>query len=120
MKWISEGEALPAIAQNVLVATPRQSGEFWDIVVACILVRHEGVVPQPVSPGARWPVDFYWGFARRPNDNFIVTGNGWWASMTEIDLPPGAEHQQIRGFDCIAQLGHVFVQQSADSTQKSE
>lgn len=110
MKWISEADDLPKIAQKVLLAVPRQFGEFWDLSVAQLLVRHEGVFPRPVAKGSRWPVDYYW--SRDAKDTILVTGNSWWALVNEIPLPPGAEHKTERGYHYIAQPEIVFVSQT--------
>jgi hypothetical protein len=109
ISWISESEDLPAIGQRVLLATPRQSGEFWDIETAQLLARHEDVRPVPIRPGDRWPTDYYWG--RHGRDTSLITGNGWWARLDKIPLPPGAAHQIIRGYHCVVQLGEIFVPQ---------
>src|ERR1700677_4775989 len=105
IEWISEADRLPRIGQDVLVlvATPCKMGDFWDIRVGSLLVRHEDVVPLPVKPGDQWPVDFHWSFDQ------LVTGNGWWASMTALPLPPNAKHETIRGYHCIVQVGEAFV-----------
>lgn len=107
LTWISEGERLPMIAQTVLLAKPRQFGEFWDICTARILVRHEGVIPVPVRAGTDWPTDYWWSPAhgRAVIDSpTLVTGNSWWAAMDDLPLPPGAEHR--RG----PLGGHYFAQ----------
>lgn len=111
MKWISEAEQLPEIAQKVLLAHPRQTGEFWDLHVAQLLVRHEGVVPRPIAKGDRWATEYFWDWSNDGRGTVLVTGNSWWARMDEIPLPPGAEHQTIRGFHCIVQPTPVFVGQ---------
>jgi len=118
MEWKSEAAELPVIAQSVLLAVPRQFGEFWDLKVAQILVRHEGVIPKPIPLGSRWPVDFWWSTGRGPHDTNMVTGNSWWAPLDEIPLPPGAEHKIIRGYHIIAQPTSVWV--GAPSTTPSE
>jgi hypothetical protein len=117
MKWISEAERLPAIAQKVLLAVPRQHGEFWDLKIAQLLVRHEDVFPRPVAKGSRWPTDYYWDSSRDGRDVCLITGNSWWALMDNIPLPPGAEHMAERGFHYIAQPTPVFVSQSRPSCQ---
>lgn len=109
--WISEREALPPVAQQVLLATPRQTSEFWDLAVARLLVRHEGVVPLPVEPGARWPTDYYWQRGQFGRDHSLVTGNGWWALLDQIPLPPGAAHRNINGFHCLIQTAACFIPQ---------
>lgn len=111
LTWISESIALPRIAQDVFLATPRQNGEFWDISIARLLARHEGVHPVPVAAGAEWPTDYYWNRSNNGRDVCLVTGNGWWASMTDIPLPPKAVHKATMGFDFIHQVGDVFVPQ---------
>jgi hypothetical protein len=113
MKWISEAEQLPPIAQKVLLAVPRQTGEFWDLKVAQLLVRHEDVAPRPVPKGSRWPVEWSWNSGR--DDVTLVTGNSWWSLMDDISLPPGAEHKTERGFHYIAQPVPVFVTQAPRS-----
>ena len=109
--WISEAEALPRIAQHVLFAVPRQMGEFWDISVARLLARHEAVLPIPIKRGDRWASDYYWNRDHFGRDSCLVTGNGWWASMVDLPLPPGAEHEHIRGFDCITQPKDIWIGQ---------
>lgn len=112
LEWISEGDNLPIIGNDVLVALPRPLGEFWDVRVGMLLARHEDVVPRPVRPGSQWSVDFYWDFGRAGRDIIsLVTGNGWWASLAGLSLPPNARHENIRGYDCIVQVGDVFVPQ---------
>lgn len=106
MKWISEAEQLPPVAQKVLLAVPRQGGEFWDLKVAQLLIQNEDVTPRPVPPGSRWPTEWYWNSGR---DTTLVTGNSWWALMDDIPLPPGAQHMTERGFHYIAQPEPVFV-----------
>lgn len=110
--WISESDRLPEIAQQVLLITPRQAGEFWNVSVACLLVRHEGVSPRPVAAGSSWPTDYWWSSARDRRDTQLITGNGWWSSLASIPLPDGAVHQHIRGYDVIAQIGEQFVSQA--------
>lgn len=112
MKWISEAEKLPPIAQKVLLAVPRQFGEFWDLKVAQLLVRHEDVSPRPVAKGSRWPTEWYWDSSQCGRDTTLVTGNSWWALMDDIPLPPGAEHAAARGFHYIIQPMPVFVSQA--------
>lgn len=114
LKWISEADDLPPIAQPVLFMHPRQFGEFWDMHVACILVRYEGVVPRPVKPGSRWPTEYWWGAKRGEGADNLVTGNGWWARLDGLPLPPGAEHATDREFHYFAQPKPVWVGQSTD------
>jgi hypothetical protein len=112
MKWISESEALPQIAQLVLLAHPRQHGEFWDITTAQLLVQYEGVVPLPVPKGASWPTTYYWETNRAGSANsypFLITGNSWWTLLDEIPLPPGAEHKHERGYHYFAQPKPVWI-----------
>src|SRR5262245_54211539 len=98
IRWISEGQRLPPIGLSVFVAHPRQSGEFWDIKVQCLLCRHEDVIPKPIKAGSRWPTDYYWrGIRAGRDDVHLVTGNSYWALMNEIPLPPGAMHREING-----------------------
>jgi hypothetical protein len=116
MKWISESEALPPIAQTVLLAHPRQAGEFWDITTARLLVRYEGVVPRPVPKGSRWPAEYWWEANRGGSAQsypFLVSGNSWWALLDDIPLPPGAEHRTESGQHYIVQPELVFVPQGA-------
>lgn len=109
LKWISEAEALPPIGQPVFYIAPRQAGEHWDVHVARILVHHEAVHPHPVKPGDEWPTDAYWSMGHFNQDHHLITGNGWWAWMDEIPLPPGAEHRKERGQHWIAQPVPVFA-----------
>lgn len=113
LKWISEADALPPIAQPVLLMHPRQSGEFWETEVACILVHHEDVRPKPVKPGDQWPTEYYWAGSRSGDNICLVTGNGFWALMNELPLPPGAEHQSREIFGdrqyWVAQPKPVFI-----------
>jgi len=109
IEWISEGTKLPRIGQTVLLLTPRQAGEFWDLHIACLLARHEGVTPRPVSAGGPWPTDYYWGNPKVAQDTRLITGNGWWASVAGIPLPPQALHAHEAGFDFIRQVGIAFV-----------
>lgn len=111
--WISEGERLPPIGQPVFLMAPRQSGELWDVSVAMLLVHYEGVNPQPVQAGSRWPTEYHWSRDRSGHDVLLVTGNGWWASMDEIPLPPLAAHRNERGGHYIAQTGRAFIDQKA-------
>lgn len=111
MKWISEADQLPPIAQPVLLAHPRQTGEFWDLRVAQLLVHHEGVVPRPIKKGERWATDYFWDASRDGRYTTLVTGNSWWALLDDIPLPPGAEHRTERGYHYIAQPTPVFVGQ---------
>lgn len=111
IKWISESEALPRVAQPVFFMAPKQADNHWTISVACILIRYEEVHPHPVKPGSRWPIEFWWGRPRGSDLVSLVTGNGWWAAMDDIPLPPGAEHRTERGYHFIAQPEDVFVGQ---------
>ena len=108
LTWISEATALPKIGQVVFLATPRQSGEFWDISAARLSSAHEDVSPRPVSAGERWPTDFFWSRSHIGGDTSLVTGNGWWASMVSIPLPPGAVHCAEGGYDLVRQAGECF------------
>lgn len=116
LKWISESEALPPIGQPVLFMDPRQADSFWDIAVAHLAARHEDVRPQPVEPGSVWPTEYHWASDRAGRDITLVTGNGWWARLDGIELPPGANHETIRDFHCIAQPKPVFIHQKPRST----
>lgn len=109
MKWISEADQLPPIAQPVFYTAPRQSGEFWDTTVARLLVHYEGVCPRPVKAGDQWPTTYHWSHDHFSANTSLVTGNGWWAWMDDIPLPPGAEHRKERGQHYIAQIGECFV-----------
>ena|SRR5882757_6504880 len=114
MKWISEAEALPEIAQTVLLAHPRQHDQFLDITTAKLLVQYEGVVPVPVAKGSKWPSTYYWetnhGGSVKSHP-YLVSGNSWWTLMDSIPLPPGAEHRLERGHHYIAQPSLIFVPQ---------
>lgn len=111
LKWISEADELPPIAQRVLLMHPRQSGEFWDLCAAQLLAQYEGVVPRPVPKGSPWPSTYYWATGRGSHDStsYLVTGNSWWASFKDLPLPPGAEHMTDREFNYIAQPVPVWV-----------
>jgi len=112
IEWRSEEDALPKIGQSVLLASLRQLGEYWDLSSSMILVKHEGVVPRPIRKGSAWPTDFWWGDGRDPKNIRLITGNAWWASWTDISLPPGAVHKSIRGYDVIEQIGTIFIPQN--------
>jgi hypothetical protein len=115
MNWVSEAEELPPIAQPILLAAPRQGGEFWDLTTAQLLVQYEGVVPRPVPKGTRWPTTYYWERNLRGGSAnshpILVTGNAWWALLDEIPLPPGAEHRSERGRHYVVQPQPIFVGQ---------
>lgn len=114
IKWIRETDKLPPIAQPVFYAAPRQGGEFWDVSVSRILVRHEGVFPRPVKAGTKWPTEFWWCSDHFGRSTHLVTGNGYWAAMDDIPLPPGAEHKNERGQHWVAQIGECFIEQAAE------
>ena len=113
MEWFSEAEKLPMIAEDVLLASPRQFDDFWDLRVMCILVRYEGVVPAPVPKGTKWPVDYYWGSGSNVRDTRLISGNAWWARLDKITLPPGAVHDWgRRGDHFLRQKDFVWVGQT--------
>ncbi len=99
LTWISEGDRLPRIGQQVLLAKPRQCDDVWFIATVHLLARHEDVVARPVKPGDQWPLDYYWSRGR--GDNVLLTGEGWWASLAGLPLPPGAEHASLHGYDFV-------------------
>jgi len=109
LTWISESVALPLIGQDILLATPRQTGEFWDIRTAWLSAQHEGVTACPVPVGARWPTNYSWRIGRGLSDICLVTGNSWWALLSQIPLPPGARHGSHNGFHLVEQIGNQFV-----------
>lgn len=111
MKWISEVEALPPAGQPVFYMAPRQADTFWDVKVARLHIRYDGARIRPVKPGDEWPTDFWWSMDHFNSETGLVTGNGWWAWMDDIPLPPGAEHRRERDQHYIAQIGNVFVSQ---------
>lgn len=112
MKWISEAEELPKVGETVLFMVPRQADNIWDISTAVLLVTHEDVRPRPIKPGARWPVDYSWCRGRGRSDVCLVTGNGWWARLDDIPLPPGAAHRTDHpGGHYIEQIGNPFIPQ---------
>lgn len=115
--WISESDHLPRVGQMVLFMHPRQAGEFWDIEVKCLLARHEDVMTRAVAAGGQWPTDFHWGNPRSREGTVLVTGNGWWAYMDAIPLPPGAEHRADRGWKNVYQTGDVFIPQSRETSR---
>lgn len=100
LEWISEAEALPPVAQEVLYTRPHEFDRFWRIAVAMILIRYEGAQPHPVKIGDKRPVTFWWGFGRS-QETLLLNGTGYWAKMTGLPLPPGAQHTHIRGGDYI-------------------
>lgn len=102
LKWISETEELPPVAQPVLLLSPRQFDELWDMHVARLLIQHEDVIPRPVPKGTQWPTTYYWGTGQGGKDTHLITGNSWWASYRDLPLPLGAEHRADREFDYIA------------------
>lgn len=111
-EWRSEANELPPIAQKVMFAVPRQFGEFWDLHIAQLLVRHEAVIALPVPKGSRWPTDFWWSTGRDSRDTHLVTGNGWWAPLDKINLPPGAKHLFDGRFHYVSQPKSIFVSQT--------
>lgn len=116
LEWISESEQLPLVGETILLATPRQFDVFWDIRTAWLSVRHEDVLPVPVKPGGRWPVDYSWRLGNsRDAGIVIVSGNSWWSRLDQISLPPGANHRIVNGYHCIEQLGSVFIPKGANS-----
>lgn len=115
IEWIRESESLPPIAERVLLAHPRQSGEVWDVETVRLLIRHEDVQPRPIEAGKSWPTDYYWARGDRQDGSVLITGNGWWARLDHIPLPPGAEHAYgpaaLGGGHYVRQLGDVFIPQ---------
>lgn len=115
IEWISEAAELPRIGESVLLANPRQSGEFWDIETAWLMARYDGVVALPVSPGSRWPTDYAWNRHRHgggfgSDGVLLITGNAWWARLDQIPLPPAAEHRVgPNGYPFVAQIGDAFI-----------
>lgn len=101
MEWIRESDALPLIAQDVLLAQPAGYDKFWKIHVARILVRHEGVCPMPVNIGDDMPSEFWWARGEGRESSLLLSGKNWWASLTGLKLPPGAIHELIHDYDCI-------------------
>jgi hypothetical protein len=109
-EWVSESEGLPTVGQVIFRASPDQFGDYWRFDVAQLLVRHEGVCPAPVQAGCgKWPVDYYWCVRGQARATSLVTGNGWWAPMDRMRLPPRAEHKAERGYSFVAQTGQVFI-----------
>ncbi len=109
-EWISEGDRLPKIGQNVMIALPDQFASFWRVSVARLLVRHEDVYPMPVQAGSgKWPVDYYWAPPGRGRDTSLITGNGWWAAMDRMNLPPLAGHGCERGYHFVVQTAPAFT-----------
>lgn len=115
MRWISEAEALPPVAQKILLAHPRQTGEFWDLCTAQLLIQYEGVAPVPVKRGDRWPTTYWWSASKDTGATYLVTGNSWWTLLDTIPLPPGAMHKLDREFHYIAQPELVWVGQKQSS-----
>jgi hypothetical protein len=110
INWISEESALPHVGEVVLRCHPRQFEEFWNMDVAQLLIRHEGVIPIPVPRGSKWPIDYYWCRRGETRSTSLVTGNGWWARFEGLPLPPMAEHRRgRRGEHYIAQTGEAFI-----------
>ncbi|MFT5949661.1 MAG: hypothetical protein ACI807_003947 [Paracoccaceae bacterium] len=117
-EWVSENEDLPAVGQVVFLASPDQFAEFWRFDVAQLLVRHEGVYPTPVQAGCgTWPVDYYWCVRGQARATSLVTGNGWWAPMDRMSLPPRAEHKKERGYSFVEQVGPVFIPKDGPSSK---
>jgi len=114
VKWVSESERLPKIAQKVLLAHPRQFDNFWDIKVAQLLVSYEGVVPRPVPRGSKWATEYWWDSSRDGREINLITGNSWWALFDQIPLPPGAEHAHERGYHFISQPTLIWVGKSGE------
>jgi hypothetical protein len=115
VKWIREDQALPRIAQPILLAHPRQSGDFWDILTAKLLVRHEDVCPIP-KPQGDWPTEWWWETNRggsAQSSPILVTGNSWWTHLDDIppNLPPGAQHvHDAHGYRYVIQTEAFWVQ----------
>ena len=110
IEWISETTELPKVAHSVLLATPRQFDEFWDIRHAQLLIGHEGVVPGPIPAGSRWRSDQYWQVGRRQGEIVLITGNSWWSHINQIPLPPGAEHRTRNGQHLIVKAdGYKWI-----------
>ena len=93
INWISEEIELPPVGLPVLHCSPRQRDEYWKTSVRCILIDFEGVIPRPVPKGSEcWPTAYFWGdpyYGRKQSS--LVTGNGYWAHLSELSPPPSAE-----------------------------
>lgn len=112
MRWISEGEDLPKIGQRILLCSPRQHAEFWDMSVMCLMVDYDGVVPLPVKAGGEWPTRYFWGDPYYGRQHCkLITGNAWWSTFEGIELPPRALHRYMgpRNDHVIVQDGDVWV-----------
>lgn len=114
LNWTREDVALPRIAQPILLAHPRQSGDFWDLAIGKLLVKHEDVCPIPRPRGHRWPTDWWWEVNRggsAQSNPWLVTGNNYWAALDAIPLPPGAAHARDRSYHYLIQTAKAFVGQ---------
>lgn len=103
-EWYSEQTKLPRIGERVFICRPREDVDLWDIHVGFLAADHEGVVARPVPTGTKWPTQYYWVFGPvRMGTNYtcLITGNGWWAPLSAISLPPGARHQIEHGYSVI-------------------
>lgn len=121
LKWISEGDELPKVGQTVLLAHPRQGGEFWNLRTVELLTAHEGVFTRPVKAGSRWPTTYWWSSSRDGRSTFLVTGNNWWAMLDQIALPPGAEHMTDKcGYRYVAQPEPVWVPGESPRSRSQE
>ncbi|MBL4838151.1 MAG: hypothetical protein JKY34_11305 [Kordiimonadaceae bacterium] len=118
LNWISEAEKLPVIGQSILLMTPRQSGQWWDTKVAQILVRHEDVIPNPViARNSSWPTEYWWASGERYSDTTLITGNGYWASMEDLPLPPGAVPYFEGDYHAVKQIGECFITKGPTLTE---
>lgn len=100
--WKSESECLPRAGQSVLVLAPRLDGEWWDLGVARLAVRDDGVELRPVPEGGKRPTAFWWDGGR--GNVRLVTGEAFWACTSGLNLPAGAEHVVLDGWHAIAQV----------------
>ena len=92
INWISEENSLPMSGQTIIHASPRMRDEFWNIRIRTLLIRFEGVIPLPVPKGSKnWPTEYYWGDPYNGKNTSLITGNGYWANLTDLTLPPNTE-----------------------------
>lgn len=80
-EWIDVEKELPEVGTDVLVASHDNLRGGWRVATACLLIRHEGVLPRPELVKSR-PVEFYFD-APRGNDMRLLRPGMFWAIQPE-------------------------------------